>query len=148
MYKEKIKTIIQNQRRWEKAIKEHQDTVKHNIMLKQELRKLREKDIMTIKERNKRRDMIKKNKIIEKQLLKKNLVLSSKQELELYKKKIIEDDVKDTIEKNYLASTLLNVTKSTQDPLKRNKILKSSRLNLCISQSLLSPDKKEESEED
>lgn len=111
MNRKRVHSIIENQKRSEKAIRDYHDKVKHHIMLKQELRKLKEQDIMTIKERNKRLDMIKKNQIIEKQLQTNDLIMQSKFEVEMNKKKMIENDIKDLLQKEIMASTFLNFTK-------------------------------------
>lgn len=116
-------------------------------MLKQELRKLREKDIMTIQERNKRLDMIKKTKILEKQSQTKNLINNAKQELEQTKKKNMEEDIKDQMNSIHLKSTFLNVTKSNLDPNKRNKILANSNVNIAISERLIRQNVHDEDQE-
>lgn len=137
--KQRVKELIRNKNKSDKAIEEHQKQTQHNIMLKQELRKLREQDIQKIKERNKRLEMIKKQEIIEKQLGAKRFLDDLKRETELHKKKIMEEDLKDVKHKDHLASTLLNVTKSPVGPAKRNKILAGNRLNISISEKLLRP---------
>lgn len=131
--KKKVKELVSNKNKCDKAIEEHQRRVQHNIMLKQELRKLKEEDIMKVKERNKRLDSIKKNSIIDKQLKEAQIVDSIKRVKENIKKMGVEEDLKDLNHKDELAMTFLGVTKGAIDPTKTGK------LSAVISQELLKP---------
>ena len=62
----KIDQIQQKLQRSEKAVEDYMKEQKHEIMLKQELRKLREDDMKRLMERQKRLEFKKKIDIIEK----------------------------------------------------------------------------------
>ena len=134
--KNRAKQIVDNKDKWYKAIEEHQQKVKHNIMLKQELRKLREQDILKVKERNKRLETIKKNLILEKQLLNSRAINDIKLENELLVKKLIDEDIKDLRSKDQLDKTLINLSKSLESSELRNKMLADNKFNISISERL------------
>lgn len=63
-HKQKVKNLVDNYDKSLKAIEEHRKQVQNGIMLKQEFRKLKEKDVMVTKERNTRLSNGKKNEVI------------------------------------------------------------------------------------
>jgi hypothetical protein len=97
------------------------NNVQHSIRLKQELRKLREEDIMKVKERKKRLEMIKKNNIIEKQEKDQQGIKSIKSLKDLISRKMVEEDIKDLQHKDELACTLLHLTKGNLEAVKKTK---------------------------
>uniref|UniRef100_A0A7S3JEH8 Uncharacterized protein n=1 Tax=Euplotes harpa TaxID=151035 RepID=A0A7S3JEH8_9SPIT len=132
--RERVKKTIVNKDKNFKAIEEQQQKVKHEIMLKQEMRKLRELDIMKVQERNRRLDAIKKNSIIEKEQAYSKAISSLKSENEQFTKKIIEDDIKDLKSKDQLDKALISVTKSLEPSEKRNKMLADNNFKISISE--------------
>lgn len=58
---------MQKLQRSEKAVEEYMREQRHDVMLKQELRKLKEEDLRVLRERQKRLDLRKKAEIIAKE---------------------------------------------------------------------------------
>jgi len=114
--KKKINELIKNQNKSQEAIDEHQKKVQHNIMLKQELRKLREQDIQLTIERNKRLGNIKKEEIIQKNLKSIHAIQNTKIANEIMQKKMAEDNVKELKFKNDLSSLFTKMHKSNSMP--------------------------------
>lgn len=139
MNKEKIKKLVNNQNHNLKAIEKYKKKVQHGIMLKQELRKLKEQDILQAKERNKRLHDLKKEQVIEKQIKSMQHIKSEKQMQEIMQKRMVEETVRDLKCKNDIAELFLGMVKGTISPIKKNK------LGINVSADLL---KKEEEESD
>ncbi|CAI2364477.1 unnamed protein product [Moneuplotes crassus] len=99
MKKKRINQLVRNKNKSQEVISEHMRKVQHDIMLKQELRKLREQDIQLTIERNKRLVDIKKEEIIEKNLKSSQVIQDVKNASQVIQKKIVENNVKELTRK-------------------------------------------------
>ena len=122
MKKAKMKELVVNQNRSQRAIEENQKKIEHSIMLKQELRKLKEMDILTVQERNKRLDMMRKSEVLEKQKRSSDVIKNNKEAHEIMKRRMVEEDVRDLIHKNDVANIFMGITHGKISPIKENKL--------------------------
>ena len=120
--KQKVKELISNQNKSQKAIEEHQKRVQHGIMLKQELRKLKQLDVEQVKERNRRLNHAKKEEVMQKHSRSTEMIKAMKQMQDVMVKNAIQEDVRDMKHRFDVADTFMGITKGIISPIKKNKI--------------------------